>query len=81
MPGVGLVNTPIVPRTWFLLSPVGSQLKPTRGDQYMRVFGVALVLTAGRPAAMNAAAILSFCTGVVEVLRHVRAHAVREREA
>src|SRR5690349_24034008 len=33
MPGVGLVNTPIVPRTWFLLSPVGSQLNPSRGDQ------------------------------------------------
>ena len=72
MPGVGPVKTPMVPRIWFLLSPVGSQLNPTRGDQSTRAFGFALVLTAGRPAAVNAVAILSFCTGIVQVLRHVR---------
>src|SRR5689334_8026828 len=64
IPGVGLVNTPTVPRNWFLLSPAGSQLNPMRGDQYTRDFGLVLVLTADSPAAVNAAAIASFCTGL-----------------
>src|SRR6185436_18974309 len=62
--GVGPVKMPIAPRIWFLLSPVGSQLKPTRGDHSTCVFGLPLVFTAGSPAAVNAAAILSFWTGV-----------------
>jgi hypothetical protein len=61
--GVEPVNTPTVPRTWFRRSPVGSQLKPMRGERSTAVFGFVPVFTAGSPFAANALAIASFCTG------------------
>ena len=40
--GVGPLNEPMPPRSWFFWSPVTSQLKPKRGE-YCAVWGTLLV--------------------------------------